>query len=367
MTGTADHGGSERLDREDAAALAARLRDETASPTVVALPDGSLDRRCRVRVGADRRVTTRAQLGTEVAAGGRKSVQVEVTAEDPGGQAVNLARQAHALGADTRLYGHLDGLPSFPFEARSMGAPAEIRVWQFTDGDLVIAERSDDIRTWSLEDLPAAAGDLDRVADADAVCWTNWVSIPGVAGSVTEFAERTDGDGAWFLADPGDVVGSDRDWFGAFREAFAAVAESYRTVLSVNPAELRAFATGFDAGESADGETDEEADGVRAMARTVRDATDATAVVSHGVDRSVAATPEGIAAAPNRNLASWARKTGGGDRFDAGLVYALSTGWDWDDALQLGNACASRYVATGATAGRGALAAWIEAGTSAQK
>lgn len=302
-----------------------------------------------------------------MAAGDRKSVQVEVTAEEPGGQAVNLARQAHALGADTRLYGHLEGLPSFPFEARSMGAPAEIRVWQFTDGDLVIAEGSEDVRAWSLADLRAAAGDLDRVADADAVCWTNWVSVPGAAESVTEFATETDGDGAWFLADPGDVVGSDRDWFEAFRQAFEAVGGSYRAVLSVNPAELRAFATAFDAEESTDGGTDEEVDGVRAMAREVRDATDATAVVSHGVDRAVAATPQGIAAAPNRNLASWARKTGGGDRFDAGLVYALSVGWGWDDALALGNACASRYVATGSTAGRGTLAAWIEAGASAQK
>ncbi|QLG29288.1 hypothetical protein HUG10_17890 [Halorarum halophilum] len=40
---------------------------------------------------------------------------------------------------------------------------------------------------------------------------------------------------------------------------------------------------------------------------------------------------------------------------------------NWDDALALGNACASRYVATGATAGREMLVAWIEAGASAQK
>jgi sugar/nucleoside kinase (ribokinase family) len=52
-------------------------------------------------------------------------------------------------------------------------------------------------------------------------------------------------------------------------------------------------------------------------------------------------------------------ETGAGDRFDAGLAYAVGRGWDWTQTLALANACASYYVDTGRSTDRTSLSAWL--------
>jgi len=52
-----------------------------------------------------------------------------------------VARQAHAIGNDVRLDGHLeDSRLEFPFETRSFGAPAAVDVHEFPTGDLLYVE-----------------------------------------------------------------------------------------------------------------------------------------------------------------------------------------------------------------------------------
>ncbi|WP_435144904.1 hypothetical protein [Halobaculum sp. P14] len=336
-----------------------RLRDDSAaSPRIVALPDGSLDRFCAAHAGAGTRIATRARLGVELTRGKRKSLRLEPYEEAPGGQAVNLGWQAHRLGADVSVYGHLDGVPALPFDATSMGRAARVDVCRFADGDLMLADESGDLRDWGLNDLRAAAGDLGGVADADAVCWLNWVSVPNTTDAVERFVDVTDPDGEpLFLVDAGDVVGSDAEAFAAFRDAFRAVSDSdYRLVLTANRAEVRAYMGallnygGGDAGGDASDEW---------HVRRLREVLGCEAVVLHAPDVAVAASPDGQLTVENRDLASRARETGGGDRFGGALAYALTAGWGWREACELANVAASRYIATGDTGDRATLADWL--------
>jgi hypothetical protein len=113
-----------------------RLLDRLVEPSrgvrVVSLPDGSVDTLCRVYDGGRARITSREAFGRRVAAGDLRSVRLEEYDRAPGGQSVNAARQAHALGGEVTLFGHLDDpLLQFPFETYSMGDPAAVTVLSF--------------------------------------------------------------------------------------------------------------------------------------------------------------------------------------------------------------------------------------------
>lgn len=338
--------------------LAERLRAVAEEPRIVALPDGALDRDCRVYAGAGEWVSSRARFGAIVADRGRKSLRIKPLSEGPGGQSVNLARQAGELGADAFVYGHLDGLDigDLPLTAVSMGSPARVDVCRFSDGDLLLAEESADIRSWTLADLRAATQGLDRVADADAICWLNWVSFLNTPAAVESFVASTDPTGTpWFVVDPGDVVGSDVETFRRFRDVLATVADRFRLVVTTNRAETQAFASAvrpdWDASVTTEGATPSDEQTDRAAVVALREELDATAVVLHAPERAAAATTEDVFVADNPALAIRTRGAGGGDRFGGALTYGLAVGLDWPEALELGNRAATHYIATGRTAG----------------
>lgn len=334
------------------------------APTVTAFPDGSVDAYCRIGPGGGGRIDSREAFARSVA-GDSQTFQLTPDSVEPGGQAVNVARQADALGADVTLFGHLDDplFADLSFDARSMGDPARIDILRFEESDLMLSTESEDLRDWSFADLEAAADDLRRALTADVVCATNWTSVPGLGDALRNVAaavdERADGDaGGVFLLDAGDVVGCDAEELVGLRETLAALADRYEVVLSANEAEIGAFADAFapDAARTADDEGDSENDRLRA----VREAAGIAAAVVHGVDRAAAATGGGVVSVPNLELDSPAHHVGGGDRFGAGLAHARALGWDWELALALGNACSSRYVGSGETGTAAELADYCE-------
>ena len=335
--------------------LARRLADDPA-PSVSTLPDGSVDRYCRLSAGALDPIERRRTFVRETERGGRKGFGLDPEFVEPGGQAVNTAQQAHALGADATCYGHLDdpepGRDTFadlPFDTVSVGRAAVVNVIDFADEDLMLVEASPDISEWGLADLREAAP-LSVVFGADAVACANWVSTPGMADAFHELGEASL-PRVPFVFDPGDVLGSDLEGHRELREAVRTLGASVDVVLSVNRTELRAIAAALP-DPPAPPVDDED----RVIA--IRGRTDAAAVVKHGTEEALAATEEGIVRVDNPVVED-RRQIGGGDRFAGGLAVGLGADWDWPAALACGNACASHYVATGETASATVLREWL--------
>lgn len=308
---------------------------------VTALPDGSVDAFYRV-VGSGGRVASREEFAERVA-DGAKGLNVEPRRCEPGGHAVNMALQAHALADDVRLFGHLSGFP-LPFDAVSMGEPTRVTVLEFDDGDLMLAERSADVRRWSVADLRAVGG-LDALR-TEAVCCGNWADLPGLTGALHAFAAEA---GGVFVFDPGDVTRAGADRLAGLRDALADLAGAYDVVVSANRAEIEHLADRLEVDGSDDA----------GRLRGLREATDVAGAVLHEAPRAVAATPSGVVRVPNLETRGAATTVGGGDRFGAGLAHALAAGWDWEPALALANACAAFHVERGRTGTREELAAYV--------
>lgn len=330
--------------------LAARLAD-SPSPTVSTLPDGSVDRYCRLSAGGFGPVDRRRTFARELEAGRRKGFGLDPIHVEPGGQAVNAATQAHALGGEVTCYGHLDDLvfDDLPFDTVSMGEPAVVNVLDFEDDDLLLVEHSPDIRAWTLADLRAVAS-LETVFSADAAVCTNWVSSPGMADAFHELADEAL-PRVPVVFDPGDVLGSDTDSHRALREAVAALHATLDVVVSVNRTELHALTAAL---PDPPAPPVDDHDRVRVLRAAFGGAT----VVKHGKQEALAATDAGVVAIDNL-VVDDKRQTGGGDRFAGGLAVGLGAGWDWEIALACGNACASHYVSTEETATADELPAWV--------
>lgn len=302
---------------------------------LAAFPDGSVDVFGRVRdhdgqwlsVGSFReRVGGRSQ-GFRI---GRRNAR-------PGGQAVNAARQAHALGDEVRLDGCLDDERlTFPFETHSFGEPTRVEVHEFTDSDVLYAGVSPDLREWTHEAF-------ESVPEADAYVCGNWASVDGMTDSLSALAGRLSGEA--FVFDPGDWTDAAADALRECCEALATLDESVDVVVSVNGPELAALADAL---------------GVAEAPAAVRPEAGVSGVVRHETGAAVGATRGTETTVPNVDPDEIRRRTGGGDRFTAGLAHGLGAGGDLEAALALGNCCASHYVATGRTGTAERLVAFAE-------
>ncbi|MFC7166332.1 PfkB family carbohydrate kinase [Halospeciosus flavus] len=311
---------------------------DSESIRVVTLPDGSVDRRYAVEDN-EGTVESRETFGRRIASGTAKSFMTEHLRTDPGGQAVNAAKQAHALGDDVTLLGHLDDpvLDELDVEGFSMGEPADVRIYEFEDGAVMMTDESPDIQTWTLDELRAVVS-LDYFAAADAVVWTNWASVNNTTEAL-EALGAADIDGNVFVCDPGDVTIRDPDTIPDLAGALATLEDSFDVVLSANRAETRYIADALDVTTLDDS----------SCVRALRDELGITGVVIHASDYAVAARTDETLNVPNVEVDEQARYMGGGDRFSAALAHGLGAGWPWHAALALGNLAASYYIEYGET------------------
>lgn len=301
------------------------------SKRILALPDGSVDDRYTVRGLDGEAVGSREELGRQLLAGDGETFTLDHRERLPGGQAVNAARQAHAIGEEVLLIGRLDHpLLDFPFGSRSVGEPARIRVLEFDESEVLLAE--DGLDRGPVE-YPVDAGSL---ADHDAVCAANWVSHPDVGDLVASVADPVP-----VVVDPGALGRVEDARVRAFGDDLAA--SSAAVVVSANPLECMAL------GGAVTGDKDvaEGGSDLETTLESARAALEIAAVISHGEDVAVAATRSGTHRLPTLPVEDVALTTGAGDRFSAGLASALARGWDWGAALALANACSAHFVATG--------------------
>ncbi len=333
--------------------LVAHLSDPSGTLPVVCLPDGSVDILCHVYDGGRDRVSSRKEFGRRISTGAIRSVRLEEYDRQPGGQAVNAARQAHALGDEVTLFGHLDHpLLTFPFETYSMGPPAEVTVLSFDRTDLMFSREPPDIDGWSFAELHENEAPFrGRIERAGSVCLANWVSFRELMPTMRTLA--TYDIACPVVLDPGDLSGSVERDIEELRDAMAHLDETCPVVLSANGGELRALAKGL--GVTQDARPERE--------RDLRAALDIAGVVRHDEPAALSATDDrlggGMARVENFDARSITRRTGAGDRFTAGLAHALGSGLDPEAALALGNACATYFIENGATGTREALAAFL--------
>lgn len=313
-----------------------RLAEE-AAPGVTVLPDGSIDRRFEV-VGPEGRPLSRAALSEEILAD-VKTILTRPLGDEPGGQAVNAARQLHALGAETTLVGHLDDpiFGSLPVSRYSMGAPAEILLFELDDGVLMFAAESEDILSWTVERLRTAVG--PPVADllsADAVLWTNWAAFPHATEGLSAIGEMVEA-GTVLVVDPGAVSTRPEADRVSFLEALGAAQQTFDVVVSPNRREADHLAAAID----------EPTDSRRHLAAVLRERAEIEAVVVHDVPSATVATADDVFDVPTVEEAIPSRHAGGGDRFSAGVTFGLAAGWEWAETVTLANACATHYLVTG--------------------
>lgn len=302
-------------------------------PTAIALPDGSIDRQVTVH-DAGGRVERRERFGGRVA-DGDEAFRFRERGRQPGGMAVNMADQVARLGGDVTLFGHVDGSVDLPFETVRLGEPARVTVAQFDDGDLMLAEASDDLRTCDARRL-RRSGAFDR--DPELVYAGNWATVPGLGSVLRALSEEGD---APLVVDPGPVGGVAADQVEALAETLHTVGEARPVTVSANRNELRSLARGL--GIEGD---------VEAALPDLREAFGVGWVVLHEKPRAVAATADGTVTVENLETTTTATSTGAGDRFSGGFGCALAAGWSTEAALALGNACASYHVQTDETGSR---------------
>lgn len=306
---------------------------------VTALPDGSVDHRYRVH-GGEGAPLSRDAFATAILDGSRSFLLDEVATES-GGMAVNAAGQMAALGAETRLLGHLDHPVFDPLacETVSMGAPADVKVLDFESSAVMLTDESEALRTWTLRDARAALGErFESWLGADAVVCSNWSSIPNMTAALEDLA-ASGVTGGWFVVDPGDVTIRPETDVDDFVQALGALSDAFDVVLNPNDTELAAIARAR--GISADATTD--------VLEGLRSDAGIAATVVHAAPEAAVATRGDALRVPNYDTRGPVRFTGGGDHFTGGLAVALATGAEWDVALTLANACATHFVASGET------------------
>lgn len=315
-----------------------RRLEERPSPAFATLPDGSVDRYCTLSAGAVGPIQTQKTLGREIHDANRSAFRMQVDTTEPGGQAVNVAQQLHAFESEVTCYGHLDDpvFDTLAFETVSMGDPALVYAFNFTDGDVMFVEESA-VADWTLRELRQVAN-LSNVFTVDAICCSNWVSFPEMGPALHQLSDE-DLPRVPFVLDPGDIVGSAPNEIDALREALTALQDTFDVIYNANREEIRATAATLPAPPGDD----------RDRLTAIRKATGIEAVVMHARTEAVVSTAEGLTTVDNVRVDRPERHTGGGDRFTGGLGYGLASEWDWELALACGNACAAHYVKTGDT------------------
>jgi sugar/nucleoside kinase (ribokinase family) len=226
-----------------------------------------------------------------------------------------------------------------------MGAPASVFIYEFDDGDLMLADDSADMSEWTLSDLRTAAGDAFTARlTADVVCCANWVSFDAMTDALDQLAAH-EFDGNLFVFDPGDLTAAEPASITRLCGTLTDLERSYDIVLSADSDELAHFMTAVgienDVGE--------------ATLTQLRERINITGVVCHGRPMATAAMADEYIAVPTIEADGKKRQTGAGDRFSAGLAHGLAADSGLEAALGLGNLCASYRVEYAETGTREAL------------
>lgn len=305
--------------------------------SAVAFPDGSVDTYFQVLEGKKNAVKSRKEVGKQVMEHRSSDFKLLPKRREPGGIAVNMGVQIDKLGADTKLFGHLDHpvLQDLDIPKESLGEPAKVWITEFEDGDILLARENQEILNWELSELEPVEVNLS----ADLICCGNWSSIPEMTEQLRKFHKK-EIEGKVFNLDPGSIVKTEKESLRELFNVLGLINTSFEVIVHVNTEEMNAVANSLNI------EGDK-----REKVNKVQEKADIEAFVLHEKPSAIAGTPEGLIEVKNLETSHVSTFSGGGDRFDAGFGLARSAGFTWEESLALGNICAVNYIESNRTAG----------------
>lgn len=310
-------------------------------------------------------VKTLRDYGMRISEASGLSMNVEIVQlrKKLGGNGPIMANAAAALGLDVccaGCFGINEIRPEFSELAAhakliSLGDSAETDAYEFEDGKIITSSLSSlNALDW---ETVLKSMEKDRLCsildDSDLISLNNWTMIP----AMTDIWEKLQSDmlpalspkkRLYFfdLADPFKRTEED------LKEALSVLCgftHFGRTILSLNLREagLIAKTLGVEAGDCQEL--------CRKLCRAA-----GLEVIIHMLDGAVGCEEGSCIKVPGFYTAQPLLSVGGGDHFNAGLVYGIELGFSLPDAMLIANAVSGYYVRTGISPDREQLCAFLK-------
>jgi hypothetical protein len=245
-------------------------------------------------------------------------------------------------------------------EVVSLCEPAFTTAVEFTDGKIMLGmmKSFDEITYARIVEVMGEGALLDSLARADLVALVNWTMIPNMTAILEELAGRVfpalpPRERVFFfdLADPEKRSTSD---LAVVLRAISRFQAFGRVTLGLNLKEAQqVFAVlGF-------GRETEDENGLRSMARQIRQKLDLGTVAIHPTDSAACATRDDTWWIPGPYTTKPLITTGAGDHFNAGFVTGQLLGLGPEACLGLGVCTSGCYVRTGRSPALGDLETFL--------
>jgi hypothetical protein len=285
------------------------------------------------------RIETITEFGERILAAAGKSTNIELypIMEKLGGNGPIMANALLAGGMKTRYFGAL-GHPAIhgvfsEFAARSnaisIADPGFTTAAEFTDGKIMLGNTSS-LDTITFESIVKQVGEgkfLEMISQTDLIALVNWTMIPNMTQLFNSLLERVipmmppRDQRIWFfdLADPekrskGDLL--------TVLHTISRFQPHGTTTLGLNYSEGQQVSDAL--GISPQEPTEE---GLKTMAREIREKLSLGTVVVHPKDSAACATRNGTWWVPGPYVEKPKITTGAGDHFNAGFMTAQPSGY----------------------------------------
>jgi sugar/nucleoside kinase (ribokinase family) len=297
---------------------------------------------------------TIAQFGNYLSEKANLSCSLDLSriTERAGGNTPLLAAALSALGIECDCIGafgwpepnrHFGALGEY-VRLTSVAGPGQCTSLEFGDGKVMLAcNDAVDELDYNLLKRRAGAGRLTEWVDqADAVAICNWSEMKNSTsiwkGLLEEvFPKTASGENKPLLVDISDCSRRDDGDIGEMLELMKSFSSYFRVIFSLNYNEARTICRALACPSETIAETAEQAH--------VRGGVSLTAL--HLPDGAYVVDSRGGRFLPGNHVEQPVLSTGGGDNFNAGLLWGLLRGLSNTDAVHIANAVSSMYVSGG--------------------
>lgn len=319
--------------------------------------------------------STIAEFGKYLQGKARKGCSIELSRElrKSGGNAFLFADALAGMGIETTCvgtFGYPQVLDVFArnrqnLELVSIGDPGQCSALEFSDGKVMLSDNSG-INEMDYRRLESRIGEerlVRYVEEADILAFMNWSELRGCSDIWRGFLENIFpqvrfGKGKRMFLDLSDCSCRDRtdilDMLGMIR----SFSDYFAVTLSLNANEFQATGEILTLNEAHDGNGHAMGKEAR-MARRIWEYCGLQSLFIHLPDRAYGMDGEKEACVMTRFIKEPHCSTGGGDNFNAGLLFGLIHGLDMESAMVVGNAASGYYVTHGHSASRAEIAEYL--------
>jgi hypothetical protein len=315
-------------------------------------------------------MATIEEFGRRILAAAGKSTNIELypRLEKLGGNGPIMASALLAAGLRLKYVGALGWptvQPVFQEMARraevvSLCEPALTTALEFSDGKVMLGQTGnlDEITYARIIAVMGEGALFDSLSRADLVAMVNWTMIPNLTAVFEELVSRVfptlpPHDRLFFfdLADPEKRSAAD---LSLVLHTIARFQSFGRVTLGLNLKEAQQVIAVLGGGA----ETEDE-QGLRSLARQIRQRLGVTTVVVHPTKSAVCATKEDTWWVPGPYTDKPLITTGAGDHFNAGFMTGQLLGFAPESCLTLGVGNSGYYVRTGRSPTLGDLESFL--------